>query len=92
MSIWDEENAKAKLYRDNWDARIAFRANQLRQLAGSRTAYQELWEAFRPIYDPFNYIEGEEQVEFFTPYDVGDDGRISSASVRLPHTTRAGRE
>jgi hypothetical protein len=89
-SVFDEETARAKLYRDNWDARIAYRANQLRALSGSREAFDELWQDYLPVYSPFNYVEGEEQNEFFIPYDIDDDGSISSSTVRLRGTTHAG--
>jgi hypothetical protein len=90
MDIWSEEQEKARLYRDNWDARIAFRAGQLRQLSGSQDAFKDLWDAYNPVYSPFNYVDGEEEVEFFTPYDVPDDGSISSSPIRLRGTTHAG--
>jgi hypothetical protein len=89
-TIWEEETRRAKLYRSQWDARIAFRANQLRALSGSPEAFNELWDALLPIYSPFNYVDGEEDVEFVTPYDVSDDGSISSSSVRLRGTSHAG--
>jgi hypothetical protein len=89
-SVFDEETRRAKLYRDNWDARIAYRAGQLRTLSGSLKALDELWEDYLPVYSPFNYVEGEEQNEFFTPYDIDDDGSLSSSEVRLRGTEHAG--
>jgi hypothetical protein len=92
MTIFDEETEKAKLYRDNWDAKIRYRADQLRRLAGLRDAFSEVWAGLLPVYSPFNYVEGEEQVDFFTPFDVSDDPAISESRVRLPNTTHAGEE
>ena|ERR1700686_233637 len=90
MAVELSENEKAILFRNQWDARIAYRANQLRALSGSAAAFDDLWETYLPIYSPFNYIDGEEQVEFFTPFDVPDDGEISSSPIRLRGTRHAG--
>jgi hypothetical protein len=90
VTIWDQEAAKAILYRDQWDARIAFRANQLRRFSGSREAFRQLWDNYRAVYDRTNYIEGQPEEDFLTPYDIDDDGSISASTVRLPHTRHAG--
>jgi hypothetical protein len=88
MALTDDE--RAVLYRDQWDARIAYRANQLRALQGSRDAVRALYASFRPVFDRTNYIEGQPYEDFMTVYDIDDDPAISASQVRLPHTTHAG--
>lgn len=89
---------RAKLYRSETDARISFRGNILRRLHGSQEAFQALWAAVRPIYDKTNYIEdsieggatGEvDDGSYMTPYDIDDNGAISSSPVRLRNTRHA---
>lgn len=101
MNVFEEEAVRATLYRDQWDARIAFRADQLRRFSGQLDAFAELWGAFRPIFDKTNYIsltpigkEGSSDTpgnegSYLTPYDFDDNGSISSSSVRLPSTIHA---
>lgn len=96
MGIFEEEAARASLYRDNWNRRITFRHEQLRRLAGSTSAARALRESFAPVFRKDNYIEPVEAVEmgeaggYQTPFDEsGDDGTISGSSVRLPGTRHA---
>jgi hypothetical protein len=84
------EDKRAVLYRDQWDARIAYRANQLRALSGSPEAFRALWRSYRAVYDRTNYIEGQPIEDFMSPYDVDDDAAISASTVRLAHTIHAG--
>lgn len=85
------EETRAIAYRDQWDRRIAFRANQLRELSGEPSEFRRIWEVNRPIYDYSNYIaNSEQQDEFFTPFDVDDPPNYSSTMVRLRGTSHAG--
>lgn len=87
--IFTEEEVKATLYRKQWDSRIAYRSNQLRRFSGSLEAFTLIWENWRVIYDPTNYISNVpgEEGSYLTPYDFDDNGAISSTNVRL-HGTR----
>lgn len=85
------EEQRALAYRAQWDARIAFRATQLRALAGSPAEFERIWENYRVVYDPTNYIRNaESEQEFFTPYDVDDPPDYSSTEIRLRNTRHAG--
>jgi|ERR1035438_9522129 hypothetical protein len=94
MDVWEEEESRAKLYRDRWDARIQFREQQLRALAGDPQALQALHAEYETIFRKDNYI-GEatdpiaEDGGYVTPFDVDDDGAISSSPVRLRGTRHA---
>lgn len=94
-----EEEDKARAYRSEWDAKISFRANMMRRMAGSLKAWELLWERFRPIYDKTNYIEPTQLAgvpptfddgSYVTPYDIDDNGAISSSPVRLRNARHAG--
>lgn len=100
VSIWDEEAAKALLYRQQWDAKIAFRANQLRRFAGQPAAFDALWENYGVIYRPDNYIGAYqtpdggfevpgEQGSYITPFDIDDNGAISSSRVNVRNARHA---
>lgn len=85
------EIVKAQRYREAWEHRIAYRANQLRQLSGQPGEFERMWANYRKVYDPTNYIAEEELVEFFTPFDVEDPGGISSSPIRLPNAIQSRR-
>jgi hypothetical protein len=86
------ENERATLYRDLNDRRIAYRANQIRALMPDPAAFEALWENYRRVYDPTNYIEGEgylREEDFMATFDYdNDDGNISASQVRLKHVRR----
>jgi len=90
--VEEREIARAQRYREAWEHRIAYRANQLRQLSGQPSEFERMWANYRKVYDPTNYIEGEELVEFFTPFDVDDSGGISSSQIRLANTIQSRRK
>lgn len=84
LTIGQEEEQKAIIYRNQWDARIAYRANQLRMLSGPPNEFERIWQNYRHVYDPTNYIQAnEEYTEFFTPFDIDDSGGISKSEVKL---------
>lgn len=94
MTIWDDEEARAKLYRDQWDSRIQFREQQLRMLAGDPQALEALHSIYETVFRKDNYIgEGPnpdaEDGGFITPYDVDDNGAVSSTPIRLRGTRHA---
>lgn len=89
--IEDEEIAKALRYRQQWSNRIAFRANQIRALAGQPEAYKALWEKYKKMYDTSAYIPGEPDTEFFTPYDIEGTGAASRSYLELPGTKQSRR-
>ncbi|HSZ70237.1 MAG TPA: hypothetical protein VK756_07735 [Solirubrobacteraceae bacterium] len=86
------EDERAILYRNQNDARIAFRANQIRALAPDPAAFELLWRNYRKVYDPTNYIEGEDYLreeDFMAIFDYdNDDGNISASQVHLRHVRR----
>lgn len=87
----DEQRALA--FREQWAARIRYRANQVRALAGSPSARRQLHEDFRPMYEPTNYIDGVGPMGeggFYTPLDLDADGSASGAGITLPGVERAG--
>jgi hypothetical protein len=95
---FEDAAERAKTYRAETDARISFRGNLLRRLRGSQGAWEDLWERWRPVYDKTNYIEapGEggappsfDDGSYMTPYDIDDNGAISSSPVRLRNARHA---
>jgi hypothetical protein len=95
---FDDAHERAIRYRDETDARISFRANILRRLRGSGSAWEQLWNSWRPIYDKTNYIETPSEGgmptpfddgSYMTPYDIDDNGAISSSPLRLRNTRHA---
>jgi hypothetical protein len=100
VTIFDEEAARALLYREQWDAKIAFRSNQLRRFSGQAQAFDVLWENYGHIYRIDNFIaafqspEGGyevpgEQGSYLVPIDIDDNGAISSTRVRVANTRHA---
>lgn len=94
----EEEMEKAVQYRSETDARTSFRGNILRRLRGSHGAWEALWDAVRPIYDKTNYIEKPaeggipptfDDGSYMTPYDIDDNGAISSSPLRLRNARHA---
>ena len=90
-AIFEEEEEKAILYRDNWDAKIIYRQNQLYAYQGSYAAYQALWEEWYGMYEPTNYINETPGNEggWISPMEYDQNGAISSSTVRLPFTRHA---
>jgi hypothetical protein len=88
---------RAKRYRDETDARISFRANLLRRLSAPQEAWEDLWDKWRPVYDKTNYIQvpaeggvpSFDDGSYMTPYDIDDNGAISSSPVRLRNARHA---
>jgi hypothetical protein len=91
------EDERAILYREQNDARIAFRMSQLERLQGSYDALVELWRNYRVIYDVTNYIEGQPDEDFLAIEDYYTDGQRdydgnpSASAVRLKHARRPNR-
>ncbi|MFZ1927386.1 MAG: hypothetical protein WAU42_14760 [Solirubrobacteraceae bacterium] len=87
------EEQRALVFREQWAARIRYRYNQVRALAGSPSALHDLWDGVRPMYDPTNYIpDAGEMGEggFYTPLDLDADGSASGAGISLPGVQNAG--
>jgi hypothetical protein len=94
MDVFEEEAARAQLYRDRWDARIQYRRSQLQRLAGSHAALEQLWETYAPVFRKDNYIQATpvssgEDGGYQTPFDVDDNGSVSSSTIRLRGTRHA---
>ena len=89
----DDEERRALAFREKWAARIRYRYNQVRALAGSPSALRQLHEDFRPMYDPTNYVANVGEMGeggFYTPLDLDADGSASGADISLPGVERAG--
>jgi hypothetical protein len=92
---FEDSKERARIYRANWDARINFRANLLRRLRGSQEAWEDLWSSVRPVFDKTNYIEDPleggtfDDGSYMSPYDIDDNGAISSSPVRLRNARHA---
>lgn len=94
MTIWEDEERKAILYRQQWESRIQFRQNLIRRLQGQSGAFQLLWENWRVPYDPTNYIAEAplEEGSYITPFELDQNGQISSTTIRLAGVRHAGDE
>lgn len=90
---------RAVIYRNDTEARITYRGNQMRRLAGSWASFERLWGSVRPIFDKTNYIRPPASTEgpntllddgsYMTPYDIDCNGAISSSPVRVPNARHA---
>jgi hypothetical protein len=93
MAVKSEEE-RAVLYREQNEARIVFRQNQIAQMQGSYAAFVELWKNYRVVYDVTNYIEGQPEEDFmaiedyYTDGQKDYDGNASASSVRFRHARR----
>ena len=89
----DSEEQRALVFREQWAARIRYRYNQVRALAGSPTALRSLWDDVLPMYEPTNYIPNVGEMGeggFYTPLDLDADGSLSGAGISLPGVENAG--
>lgn len=84
------EDERALLYREQWDRKIEYRANQIQQLAGDSNALAELWASYWPVYSGLNDIGnpfiGPYEGDFFCLFDVDDyeDGEASASQIATP--------
>jgi hypothetical protein len=90
------EEERALLYRANNDARVVYRMNQLAALQGDYTAFVELWENYRVVYDWTNYVAGEDGdfltiEDYYTDGLKDMDGNASASAVHLRHVRRPNR-
>lgn len=91
MSIWDDEAARARLYRANTAACVRYGLAQLRRLAPPRAQQQELLESEEAIRRRDNFLPGQPgSGDFSSPYDYDYDDTRSRSSIELPGARHAG--